>query len=535
MFTLKQRKYFDLCATVCRPNFPSYKQPYDPAVMLSDMEYAGIHKIAAIHNGAIGYSFEMGNREIIDLSKTNNRIAPLAVVCTTAPLETGNPNYFDDLIAQGVCGFFVPDSGAIAPSLEPKSMEKMAETLIKHKRPLLIQGVGNDVRYQKVNALAHAYPELAIVMLGTSWGGMFRTFWDVMSQNDNLYFDFLNNQNNHILEMTKEHFGIERVLYNSSWPLKSMGALKCMIEYADISDADKDLVAHGNACRLFGISEDSLVLYDNREEKLDQISMEADQGIAISVPVIDSHTHMVNKGDAVNNTVMMYSDHNEMAKKMERLGIDVTMTAPWSGINYNGIWGNKESLDAINNHPGKYLAYSCANINYPGEIDAAIQMHKDYPDLFVGIKPYPPYQNFALTADVCKPWFEYANEHHLLALIHSDGGTLSAQVDTLADIYPNITFILAHSGISYGVAHKNAEIANKHDNVVLEITYTSTLRGMIELLVSLVGADKVLFGSDTPMRDASPQLGWVCYADIPFEDKKKILAENVQRLLKKRI
>ena len=54
---------------------------------------------------------------------------------------------------------------------------------------------------------------------------------------------------------------------------------------------------------------------------------------------------------------------------------------------------------------------------------------------------------------------------------------------------------------------------------------------MIEFLVEQVGADKVLYGSDFPMRDPAPQLGWVCYAKIPVEDKKKILAGNVARLL----
>ena len=76
--------------------------------------------------------------------------------------------------------------------------------------------------------------------------------------------------------------------------------------------------------------------------------------------------------------------------------------------------------------------------------------------------------------------------------------------------YPDITFVLAHSGMSYAVA-----------------------RGMIEFLVEQVGADKVLYGSDFPMRDPAPQLGWVCYAKIPVEDKKKILAGNIRRLLER--
>ena len=64
-----------------------------------------------------------------------------------------------------------------------------------------------------------------------------------------------------------------------------------------------------------------------------------------------------------------------------------------------------------------------------------------------------------------------------------------------------------------------------------ELTYTTLTRGMVEYLVREEGADKVLYGSDLPMRDPSPQLGWVAYARIPEEDKAKILSVNIQRLL----
>ena len=35
------------------------------------------------------------------------------------------------------------------------------------------------------------------------------------------------------------------------------------------------------------------------------------------------------------------------------------------------------------------------------------------------------------------------------------------------------------------------------------------------------------------MRDPRPQLGWVAYANISYEDKKKILGENMEGILKR--
>ena len=104
-------------------------------------------------------------------------------------------------------------------------------------------------------------------------------------------------------------------------------------------------------------------------------------------------------------------------------------------------------------------------------------------------------------------------------------------VEKVVGMYPNITFIIAHTGASYALARRVIKLAKEFDNVVLEITYTTTGRGMIEFLVNEVGADRILYGSDLPMRDPTPQLAWVCYAKIPVEDKKKILAENIKRIL----
>ena len=80
-------------------------------------------------------------------------------------------------------------------------------------------------------------------------------------------------------------------------------------------------------------------------------------------------------------------------------------------------------------------------------------------------------------------------------------------------------------------ARINTALAKAHENVVLEITYTAATRGSIEYMVSEIGSERVLFGTDIPMRDPAPQLAWVAYAEISVEDKINILGKNMQRIL----
>jgi predicted TIM-barrel fold metal-dependent hydrolase len=47
----------------------------------------------------------------------------------------------------------------------------------------------------------------------------------------------------------------------------------------------------------------------------------------------------------------------------------------------------------------------------------------------------------------------------------------------------------------------------------------------------MIGADRILFGSDAPGRSYISQLAKVKYADISESDKRKILGENAEEIL----
>jgi predicted TIM-barrel fold metal-dependent hydrolase len=94
-----------------------------------------------------------------------------------------------------------------------------------------------------------------------------------------------------------------------------------------------------------------------------------------------------------------------------------------------------------------------------------------------------------------------------------------------------MTFLLAHSGMTYKAAKEHVEIAKERPNAILEITYTAVTYGSIEYMVKELGADRVVFGTDQPMRDPIPQFGWVAYSHLSGEEKKKILGLNMQKII----
>jgi predicted TIM-barrel fold metal-dependent hydrolase len=149
-----------------------------------------------------------------------------------------------------------------------------------------------------------------------------------------------------------------------------------------------------------------------------------------------------------------------------------------------------------------------------------------------GLKPYHPRTNIPYNDKLWDPWYEYGNRINAYALIHPSPNVVE-EVNDIAARYPNITFIIAHCGGSYPDARKGIEIAKKNPNVYLEITLTAVTYRIIEFMVQHVGADRVLFGTDQPMRDPIPQFGWMAYSHCTPEEKEKMFGLNMQKILKR--
>ena len=120
----------------------------------------------------------------------------------------------------------------------------------------------------------------------------------------------------------------------------------------------------------------------------------------------------------------------------------------------------------------------------------------------------------------------------MYALLHEEpslGGL--AAVGNVAKKHPQLTVLIAHSGGSYAFAESAAALARKFPNVNAELTLTPVTNGVVEWLCGEIGPQRVFFGTDAPMRDPRPQLGWVVFTRLPERAKRMILGENFMRIL----
>jgi predicted TIM-barrel fold metal-dependent hydrolase len=139
------------------------------------------------------------------------------------------------------------------------------------------------------------------------------------------------------------------------------------------------------------------------------------------------------------------------------------------------------------------------------------------------------------------PIAEQAARMGLIMLVHSwrrgtrlakGYQTLPSQVCDLASSFPRVPIIMAHMGGDWEDGLR--EVADP-DNLLVDTSGSIVESGMVEEAVEILGARRVVYGSDAPGVGYMPNIGKVLSAGIGDREKALILGGNMQELIKDRL
>ena len=156
-----------------------------------------------------------------------------------------------------------------------------------------------------------------------------------------------------------------------------------------------------------------------------------------------------------------------------------------------------------------------------------------------GVKIHPDAHGYPI-----REWgdeiFAFCQEHGAVLETHS-GEPMSMPEDMVpfADKYPGVRVIAAHLGFGSDgcVEHQVRAIQEaKHGNIYTDVSSSrSILNHLVEWAVDQVTADKLLFGTDTPLHHIAMMKQRVEYANIPEAAKEAIFHGSALRLLGDRL
>jgi predicted TIM-barrel fold metal-dependent hydrolase len=258
------------------------------------------------------------------------------------------------------------------------------------------------------------------------------------------------------------------------------------------------------------------------------------------IPAIDVHAHYgrnLREGLPYYVNDFMTADAAEVARRAARADVEWTIVSPLQALfpRFHGdaVAGNDSAARDVAVTPG-LLRYVVLDPRRPETFDQADEMLR-HPRC-VGIKIHPEEHGYPV-AEFGRPMFEFAAQRRAVVLSHSsEQNSLAADLVHLADEHPEMKLLLAHIGCGWDgdPTHQVRAIqASRAGNVSADTSSARSITpNLIEWAVSEIGAERVLFGTDTPLYHTSMQRIRIDHADLTDSHKRMILRDNAIALFR---
>jgi uncharacterized protein len=265
-------------------------------------------------------------------------------------------------------------------------------------------------------------------------------------------------------------------------------------------------------------------------------SQSADMNVS-EIPAIDVHAHYGRYdregGGLANDFRTGFTDVVlDRAKKARiRLSIVSPLAAFFPRGQSDSVSANEDSETVVAATDG-LLRWVVVDPTRPRTFDQAVRMLRT--PKCAGIKIHPETHAYPIR-EHGRQIFEFAARHRAVVSTHSgEQNSLPEDFVVFADDFPEVTLILAHLGCGHDgdLSHQvRAVQASRHGNVFIDTSSASSINSnLVEWAVRQVGAEKILFGTDSPLYFAPMQRARIDFADISDAEKELILCRNAAEL-----
>jgi hypothetical protein len=252
--------------------------------------------------------------------------------------------------------------------------------------------------------------------------------------------------------------------------------------------------------------------------------------------VFDAHLHCPSESGNVWQWHPVTKSFEEFVRYLDRTGVQRgiinSVRCQEAKTAAEFIAGNREVARYVEKYKGRFLGACVIN---PLFIDEALREIEDCRKQL----------GFVWVGELCNYMapFEYTiKEFELLVAqvvkqnMILDVHTELEEMEYIIQKFPQATIVFPHFGDSHEYDHifKRIELVAKNPNCYLDTAgYGHDRVGMLEYAVKTIGPDRVLFGSDFSINCPATVLARIEHALITEEEKRKILAGNLEALLKR--
>lgn len=413
-------------------------------------------------------------------------------------------------------------------AMERQTLMQLAPLIreLRSYKPFLVFN-HRQVKGDDLLAFGEEFPDVPMVMAEAMWPQQVILF-DLMRRCKSLLCDISWMHTFESIELVVKHFGAERLVFGLG-NRTHQGAAIAPLMRAEITEEERLLIEHGNLDRLTGLSPTPEVETKWESNTLWPAFL---SGGRLEVDIVDAHGHLGPSSGYVMEAQEEEAQLEVARKSMEKIGIRTFIVSGMQAIMGDPVRGNKLLGRLLRPHAGVIDAYFGFNPLYADKLVPMLEESFANP-AFVGFKTLCSYWQVPITDERFQPMWEFAQKHRLPVLSHSWalGTDNPALFYDLAKSYPEISFLLGHSGGTARGRLEAAELARECSNVYLEWCGSFCNTVSWEETLASVGAGQIVFGTDAMAHSFEWELGRLLSQDFSDADLEDILGGNMRRIL----
>ena len=520
---------FDACCTVGRHLTLQEGGLHTAEHLLDEMDHYGIPEALVLDSLSRENHPADGNRRILDVAALSPRLHPVwSALAVHGQDEQAEPGTFLEQMREHRIGAlylfprqyrFSLEDWCVGPLLEPLA-EARVPVFINHNE---VGGAGtgwDETDWDDVVALCRRWPDLPVVVSEYRIRRAQRMIYRALDLCPNLHVELSGLWLHRAIEYITEHWGAERLLFGSDWPRLGQHLTLATLTTAEISDGDKRAIAGDNLRRLIGWCGPPQSVEADLPPPVDAFVRFGQTGVRPETMTFwDNHGHL---GERACHYHLPDCTHEGIVRDMDRLGVEKVCVFSFAGVFSDEKAGNDIVAEAVSRYPDRFVGFTMLN-PHRGREEMLRELERGAGMGLRGVKLIPHYQGYPEEGPLIDVACQWAHDRRQIILNHHWGSP--QQVERLVSAYSNACFFTGHATTAY------AEVMKTHPNLYV---CSCPLLGprACEETVAAIGADRLMFGSDLQDLPIAWGLGPILFARLAPREKRMILGENLQRVLR---
>lgn len=242
--------------------------------------------------------------------------------------------------------------------------------------------------------------------------------------------------------------------------------------------------------------------------------------------IIDSHAH-IDEVEALG----WIDPPEKLIALLDSAGISQAVVSTYANLPGFNNGALEYVANAVKKYPGRFLPFVRLDPWYGSRaIDVLVEAVEKHN--FKGVKFHPVHYTLHPYGEQTVNIIKKAAEYDIPVLFHcsDEQMCLPLQIELAAKRVPEAKIICAHAG---GYFHNDdiVRMMAENENIYMD-TCEFPYPNYIKKIVGLVGAERVLFGSDLPTTNINVEMAKIKLAGLTEEEEKLIFCGNISRILK---